>query len=392
MILLALGWGVALLVALPFLVLSFELAAGLARGRGAMPTGPQAEPSVAVVMPAHNEAAGIGAIIDALGGERSPHLRLLVVADNCSDETAAVAGTHGATVIERHDPSRRGKGHALAFGRDWLRSDPPDCVIVLDADCTVEPGTLARLAQAALGWGRPVQGCYLLRAAGSGPMVQISNFAFLIKNLVRQRGGARLGTAAVLGGTGMAFPWPMFRDAPLATSDLVEDLALGVSFAAQGRAPRFLPEARIWSEAAGAEDTLVQRTRWEHGFLATARRQALPLVMRGLMSGRIALLGLGLHLLVPPLALLMTLGLGALVLLAVLALFQGGVVMPLLVLAGAVGVGASLLVIAWWREGRDVMPAGTLLRIPLYLAWKLPVYLRLLYRRQTEWVRTERRG
>jgi hypothetical protein len=48
--------------------------------------------------------------------------------------------------------------------------------------------------------------------------------------------------------------------------------------------------------------------------------------------------------------------------------------------------------IAWAREGRIAISGATLLRIPLYLLWKLPVYLKLVRGKQSEWVRTERAG
>lgn len=344
----------------------------------------------AVLMPAHNEAAGIARTIEALKPQLGDAIRLLVVADNCADETAAVAHAAGAQVIERHDSSQRGKGHALAFGRDWLARDPPDCVIVLDADCALEGDSLAQLVARCAASGRPVQSCYLMRSRPSdAAMVQISNFAFLIKNLVRQRGAARIGAPAVLGGTGMAFPWALFETAPLATSHLVEDLVLGIDFARAGHAPLFLETARTWTMPAPKEATRTQRTRWEHGFVTTAVRHALPLVGEGVRRGRWGLVWLGLHLAVPPLALLMMLSVAALGAALLLGLL-GGSIAPAGVLFALLALDVIALGLAWGREGREAVNAGTLLRIPLYVLWKIPVYLKLVRGGQSEWVRTER--
>jgi glycosyltransferase involved in cell wall biosynthesis len=57
--------------------------------------------------------------------------RLLVVADNCSDDTAAIATAEGAETIERSDLAHRGKGYALDFGIRHLELDAPDVVIVI---------------------------------------------------------------------------------------------------------------------------------------------------------------------------------------------------------------------------------------------------------------------
>ncbi|MBO9581050.1 MAG: glycosyltransferase [Sphingobium sp.] len=345
---------------------------------------------VAIIMPAHNEAASIARFIAPLLPQLGKMVRLVVVADNCSDDTASVAHAAGAAVIERHDATLRGKGHALAFGRDWLAQDPPDVVIVLDADCELEGDSLARLAETCAARGRPVQSCYLMRSQpDDAAMVQISNFAFLIKNLVRQRGATRIGAPAVLGGTGMAFPWALFKDAPLATSHLVEDLVLGIDFARAGHAPQYLESARTWSSPATQDATRTQRTRWEHGYLQTAMKVALPLVAEGLARGRWGLIWQGLSLAVPPLALLMTLGIALLGAVAVLALL-GGSWLPAAMLFIAMALATFTLGMAWSREGRIAISCATLLRIPLYLLWKLPVYLKLVRGKQSEWVRTER--
>src|SRR5690606_23836952 len=182
---------------------------------------------VAILIPAHDEAAGIAATLAALSNGIPPGTRVLVVADNCSDETARLAREAGAESIERHDPEARGKGYALAFGRDHLaraEGAVPGVVLVLDADCRLLPGSVTALADAASRYGVPVQAINLIEADLSAPpMVQISSFAMLVKNLYRSRGMQRLGGAALLTGTGMAFPWKLFAGADLATGSIVED-------------------------------------------------------------------------------------------------------------------------------------------------------------------------
>lgn len=394
MLLTILAWCVSAPIVLLMLVLLAELLAGAfaAATREALAVPAEPHYRAAILMPAHNEAEGITRFIDALAPHLGDHARLIVIADNCSDDTAKVAQAAGAAVIERHNATLRGKGHALAFGRDWLAQDPPDCVVVLDADCEMEGDGLSRLVTRCVESGRPVQSCYLLRShPGDAAMVQISNFAFLIKNLVRQRGAARIGAPAVLGGTGMAFPWTLFEHAPLATSNLVEDLVLGVDFARAGQPPIFLEAVRTWSDPANQQATRTQRTRWEHGFIHTATGQALPLMGEGLRKGRWDLIWLGLHLCVPPLALLMMLGIAALAITLVLALL-GASLAPAATIFVAMALATLALGIAWSREGHIAVSATTLLRIPLYLLWKLPVYLKLAKGKQAEWVRTERTG
>lgn len=388
----ALAWLLATMqaaAALPFLV---EVLAGLLPRRSPrFVAGPA--PRTAVLMPAHDEARQIGAVLEALAPVLPPRASVLVVADNCGDDTAAVARAAGVTVIERHDPARRGKGYALAFGRDHLRGDPPEVVIVLDADCRAAPGALARLAGAAAHGRAPAQGLYLLRhRADAAAAVKVSTFAFLVKNWVRQRGLRRLGAPAGLGGTGMAFPWAIFADAPLASGDLVEDLALGIDLALAGHPARFEEAAAIWSAAAAADATVGQRARWEGGMLQAIRTRAPGLIAAGLRRGRPSLVWMGLHVATPPLTVLI-LGEGAATLLVALLGIGGRGAGPLaLSLAVLAALGGAVLG-AWLRFGRSTLPAATLLRLPLYLAWKLPLTLRLVRGRgPAGWVRTERDG
>lgn len=350
--------------------------------------------ALTVLMPAHDEAAGITAAIVAVRAQLGPRDRLLVVADNCSDATAAVARAAGAEVTERIDVNRRGKGYALDHGVRALERDPrgpPAVVVVVDADCIVAPGSLERLAQCCLASARPVQALYLMRAPpGAGPGLRIAEFAWVVKNKLRPLGSAALGWPCQLMGTGMAFPWAMIRAAPLATGHLVEDMQLGLDLAAAGAPPLFCPQALVSSVFPGdAGGARAQRTRWEHGHLAVIARVGPRLLVRALARRDARLAGMALDLMVPPLAALaLALGAGLLIdagwWLAVGDARPMGVALAAMILLGA-GVMA-----AWWRDGRNIVALRELLGLPLYVAAKIPVYVRLFTRRQVEWVRTRR--
>ncbi len=385
---------VALFVAaLPLLLLvvfTAEVLAGLQAQTKPVVEGPL--PRTVVLIPAHNEAADIVATIAALRASTDSTINLLIVADNCTDNTAALARASGAQVIERHDPVRRGKGYALAFGRDHLAlTSPPDCVVVLDADCTVAGAGIAALARMAVHSKRAVQACNLQRPDLTGsPTAQISSFAFLIKNLVRQRGMVRIGGVAALTGTGMAIPWPLFGKAPLATADLAEDMALGVWLTLHEQPPYFLEAVQIWSDAASGRALLTQRNRWERGFLMLSRRQALPLLAKGLTTVSRSQSWLGLHILVPPLALLFVIAATALVLTLLLALLGASLSVAILLASASVAAG-MVTIAAWHVAGREQISAAALWRIPLYVAAKLPLYRAILGRRNADgWVRTRR--
>ncbi len=391
MIAAALAWVLALAAATPLAIFTTEVATGLRQRRRHSPTGSAGR--VVVLIPAHDEAHGIAATLAALAEVSTPATRVLVVADNCSDATAAIARAAGAAVIERQDAVARGKGYALAFGRDHLAAsaDHPDAVIVMDADCRLAPGSVAALA-AACADGRPVQAINLIAPdLAAEPMTQISGFAMVVKNLYRSRGMQRLGGAALLTGTGMAFPWPLFAKAELASGSLVEDLGLGIALTRAGHAPRLVEAAAVSSAPAPPEVALVQRTRWEHGFLETVRRSALPLVWSGLRRGSASELLLGAHLVVPPLALLLMMA-GAMLVVTLLLTLAGAGIAPAVVLGVMLTAALGVTFVAWLHGGRRWLSGAALLRAPLYVLWKLPIYLGFLRRRETVWRRTPRAG
>ncbi|NWG87683.1 MAG: glycosyltransferase family 2 protein [Hydrogenophilaceae bacterium] len=349
-------------------------------------------PSVAVLIPAHNEAEGITATLRSILPQLGLCDRLLVVADNCSDATAGIASDAGAEVVKRTDPARRGKGYALDFGIRHLAAAPPELVIIVDADCMVEAGTIDWLARTCGESELPVQAVYLMHALATASLkMRIAEFAWVLKNWVRPLGSRRLGLPCQLMGTGMAFPWRLISDARLAHAELVEDMKLGIDLALAGYPPLFCLQARVSSrfpDAAHAAAT--QRTRWEHGHLGMIAREFPRLFGQAIARTDMRLLGLALDLAVPPLALLVVMMVSVLAL-ALVVFWIGLSVLPLFLAVAAFTLLTSAVLTAWWRRGRGILPLAALLSVPFYVLAKIPMYLKFWTRRQKEWVRTERK-
>jgi cellulose synthase/poly-beta-1,6-N-acetylglucosamine synthase-like glycosyltransferase len=347
---------------------------------------------VAILIPAHNEASGIAKTLELLKQEIALGDRILVVADNCSDATAAIAREHGAEVLEREHATLRGKGFALEAGVLHLaKHNPPEQVVIFDADCEFTSGSLPILTATCDRTKRPVQARYLMRLPKvPGPEASVSAFAFLVKNWVRPLALQSMGLPVMLNGTGMAFPWELIRRAPLGSSEIVEDLALGLHFVLDRKGPVFCPNAHVWSELpSDPKVAILQRTRWEHGYLGSILRDVPRLLARSISHGSPSLWLVALDLAIPPLALLAVLSLLGLAILAAFALFTG-VWGPLLFLLGA-GVFAGVgIAVAWSCFARELIPARVILSIPGYILRKLNIYQRFVTKREKQWVRTER--
>ena len=376
-------------------VLIESVAAMFARRGDAKTQASDARARTALLVPAHDEEASIAATVAHVRTHLRDGDRLVVVADNCTDRTAALAREAGAEVIERFDEARRGKGFALAAGVEALRSDPPAVVVVVDADCTIDAGGVDALVEQVMRTGVPAQAAYVMRlppAERATPRDAVSAFAFLFKNVVRPSGLKALGLPCLLTGTGMAFPWPVFEKAQLATGDIVEDMRIGLELAIAGSPPMLCAAAQVWSalpgQRAAAES---QRTRWEHGHLSTLLRFVPRLVWHAFTRVRPRLLALAAELGVPPLSLL-TAWMVLLVLAAGLVAALGGSWLPIVLALSAWMLLTPAVLLGWWRFGRETIPLKLLLAAPFYVLWKLPMYARFLVKPQKRWVRTAREG
>jgi cellulose synthase/poly-beta-1,6-N-acetylglucosamine synthase-like glycosyltransferase len=347
--------------------------------------------TLAVLIPAHNEAQGISRTLEGL----LPYLRsqdtLMVVADNCTDETAAVARTAGATVVERFSTDHRGKGYALDYGLSQLQHNPPDVVILMDADCDSDPNTIALLANHALASQRPVQANYLIEQPPTTSLKGvISAFAIKVKNFVRPLGLEQLGLPCLLTGTGIALPWSIARAVTVASGHIAEDMKWGIDLALAGHPPTFLPNARVTSRLPSQEEAAkVQRTRWEHGHLQIIREYLPQLLARGLGQGRWQLLSLALEVAILPLSLLV---MSVMVIAAaslLLALISGRW-LPFNLALVTGGLIFTAIILAWYGYGRSDLSLRQLIMVPVYLLWKVPLYLAFLIRPEQRWVRTRR--
>lgn len=379
------------MLALPVLVLSIQILCSLRReSASSMPASAQ-RPRAAVLMPAHNESGGIAAALATVVPQLQPGDRVLVVADNCTDDTAEVAAAAGAQVVQRHDASQRGKGYALDFGVRHLAGDAPEVLVIVDADCALAAGALDRLVRQCAWSGRPVQALYLMRSPPqAGLKTRIAEFAWIVRNHVRPLGFLRLRLPCQLMGTGMAFPWPQISAAPLASGHLVEDMQLGLDLASAGAPPLFDPHAAVTSTFPSEPDgAQAQRTRWEHGHLGVIASVGPRMMWRGLVHAQPLLVAMVLDLCVPPLASLVLLHLAWLVLTTLFGLASGAWT-PWLVAGGSLVLLGAAIVLAWSRFARHVVSLRDLFGVPAYLLAKVPVYAKLFGKRQIEWVRTKR--
>jgi cellulose synthase/poly-beta-1,6-N-acetylglucosamine synthase-like glycosyltransferase len=384
--------GITVILALPCAIFSIEIFVSIFSLNRALPAiGSGRRGRVAVLIPAHDEAGGIATTLDDIKVQLRATDRVLVVADNCSDDTATIAASSGAEVTVRSDPARIGKGYALDWGLNHLAAAPPDIVIMVDADCRVMAGTIDRLARLCEATQRPAQSLYLMKAAGSAINHQVAEFAWRIKNWVRPSGLNALGLPSQLMGTGMAFPWTVIRAIDLSSGMIVEDLKLGLDLASSGKAPIFCPSAIVTSTfSPSVRGAAAQRKRWEYGHLAMIITTAPRLLYEAVKRRDLNLMVMVLDLMVPPLSLLGA-SLVVVAALGAIAASLGGSPVALQLSLVNLTVLTAATFLAWLKIGRDILPLRSFALILSYFMGKVRLYWAFLSgQRVSSWIRADR--
>ena len=384
---------VAAVLAVPVVIAAgYLLVLTVLSSRRAAPALSPREPFFDIVVPSHNEERVIAQTVQSLLAIDWPahRRRILVVADNCKDGTAAVARAAGAEVLERFSETERGKGYALAFGfQNSAQAGLAEAVVVVDADTLVTPNLLKAFAARLHLGAHAMQAHYGVSNPFAAWRTTLMAIALGMFHRVRGRGREALRTSAGLRGNGMCFTHELLKKVPHDAFSVVEDLEYGLRLGRAGFRVWYVDEADVRGEMVTSEAaSRSQRVRWESGRKAMVRQQAPKFLVDGLKTGNRVLVDLAMDLLVPPLS-YVALGSVAVWVAGVALWWFGGVGAT-----WAVGSFCVLSVGLYVARGWAVSETGfkgltALASAPFYIVWKVA-----LMRKQTnapkEWVRTTR--
>jgi 1,2-diacylglycerol 3-beta-glucosyltransferase len=346
-----------------------------------------------IVIPAHNEEAGISAAIRSVLAIDWPsdQFSVVVVADNCTDATAKVAAGAGARVLIRQDTELRGKGYALAYAfRDSRERSWADAVVIIDADSQVSPNLLEAIAVRLEGGEKAVQVHYGVSNIHASWRTRLMAIALGAFHRVRSRARERLGLSCGIRGNGWGLTHALLEQVPFESFSLAEDVEFGIELGLRGVRIAYADEAWCDGEmVSGGSNARSQRRRWEQGRMAILRSRTLPLLKQAVATRSLICLDLAMDLLVLPLSYV------ALIAAALTA--AGWLSTPVgnsstWFWLGPLCCAALMLYVlrGWQLSNTGMRGLLDLLRAPFFLLWKLVVMFRR--QRTTEWVRTNREG
>ncbi len=351
----------------------------------------------AMIIPAHNEGISIGKTITSLFEVDYPreHFDVIVVADNCTDQTAEIAKKHGATVYERTNKINRGKGYALRWCMDLLFTTKSnyDAIAIIDADSVISRNFLSVLNYYINKGSQAIQTADLVAPQPDAWSSEVTRLGFLLYNFVRPLGRKVINCSAGVRGNGMCFTTKTLKEVPWNTYSLNEDLEYGLVLLLNGIKVDFAPEAIVLATMPkSAKNAESQRTRWERGRFPVIKKYSIKLLSYSIKKFSFRSFDAFIELITPPFVNVVAFAMFMLIINLILFLLGIAFTKTFLLMWGILILAAvAHVVIGLFTARADKMLISAFLYIPKYIIWKLLLYIKVFSKsKNIEWIRTTR--
>jgi len=272
----------------------------LTKDRPVVPANP--ETRFCVIIPAHNEELLIPRLLSSFRNQTYPEnlFQYVVVADNCTDNTAGISSENGAKVLERDDKSFFGKGYALKWAFENIELTAFDAVLIVDADSMVTNDILLHLDRSIREGNRAIQ-CYNgVANPDESWFTRLLNVSRTIGNEIVHPAKQRLGMSSYLMGNGMCFSTELLRKFGWDAFTVGEDWEYYTRLVREGEIVAFSGKARVYhQESYSMKQATSQRLRWSSGRFAVAWNQGMKIFRDGLLEGDIKKIDAALPLILP---------------------------------------------------------------------------------------------
>ncbi len=246
-----------------------------------------------VVISARNEANVIGHLLESINRQNYPKelIKIFLIADNCTDNTADVGREHGAIVLERNNKDLVGKGYALDFLFKKLLAENDDCdaYIVFDADNVVDPNFVKEMN---VNFNRGYKALTSYRNSknyGTNWITAGYSLWFLREAKYLNNARMRLGTSCAISGTGFCVSREIIEsNNGWKYHLLTEDIEFSVDMAIRGEEIGYSAGSIVYDEQPETfKQSWNQRLRWSKGFYQVFANYGSKL-FKGMFSGKFA--------------------------------------------------------------------------------------------------------
>lgn len=245
--------------------------------------------SFALIVAAHNEETVIQDIIHSLKRLDYPKelYDIFVIADNCTDKTAAKSREAGALVYERTNKIKRGKGYALEwmFDKIFKLDKKYDAVVIFDADNLASRNFLREMNNKLCEGFKVVQGYLDSKNPHDTWITGSYSIAFWTSNRMFQLSRRNLGLSNQLGGTGFCIDTRTLQELGWGATCLTEDLEFTCKLVLNGHKVGWAHDAVVYDEKPlTLSQSWWQRKRWMQGFADVASRYFLKLIKKSILE------------------------------------------------------------------------------------------------------------
>jgi cellulose synthase/poly-beta-1,6-N-acetylglucosamine synthase-like glycosyltransferase len=347
-----------------------------------------------VVIPAHDEAGLIGETVRSVLASDYPAVlrEVVVIADNCTDDTAAEARRAGATCLERVDLARRGKPRALNWIFTTLDLSCYDGVAIIDADTVVDAQFLSVMDGRLQRGERAIQGFYGVLNPDESWLTRLAGIPASLNNYFVYPGKRALGLSCSLAGNGMCFDAAIIRRLGWNAFTLSEDWEYYLILALHDVLVTSAPDAIIYGQVARSlELGRAQRVRWMKGRMQALALHWRPLLRKGLSERNLVPPDAMVDIARPTPAIQLALGLGYLSITMLLWLIGAVSASPVAFASAIVAAQIAYDLAGFASERPPLRTWLALAAVPWYLAWKSIVTMRALFSlHERTWEKTTR--
>ncbi len=346
------------------------------------------------IIPAHNEEAVVGNLIESLKNQtyNKDLYDIYVIADNCTDNTAQIAKEAGAIVYERFDETKKTKGYALNwFLQQKIKENAPyDAFFVFDADNIVDKNFIKNMNKKLCQGEDVVQGYRDIKNPADNWIT--AGYAIFYWQMHRFYHLARynIGLSPLLNGTGFMVKFDVIKPQGWDTETLTEDIEFSLKRIIKGKKLGWATDAIVYDEQpTGFKQSWSQRSRWTVGHIQCIKKYTKDLAIAAKENKKMINIDGLLYIVgsIPMFIITITLLLTNFIMYNSASITTAELIknvlfylVPTFILPILVGI------FAMWLDGRKIKPmAKGLVCYPLFLLTWIFINFKCLFIRNTSW-------
>lgn len=346
-----------------------------------------------VLIPAHNEELYISRLLESLKQQKYPMtlFNIFVIADNCKDRTAEIAGEYKVNIINREDIVKIGKGYALKYALERVEIGRFDAVFIIDADSVVQDELLLEL-NSMISRGENAIQCYNgVENPDTSWFTRLLDVSRTIGNEIIHPAKQKVGLSSYLMGNGMCFSTRLLQEVGWDAFTVGEDWEYYARLIKDGRTVSFAKRARVYhQESFSLRQATSQRLRWSSGRFAIAWKDGFKIFSSGFRERNIRKMDAAMPLLLPNPSLAMNITI-ILLLLSIIFSRTYNNIYYLEWFATLAGIQLFMFIIGAMYTKDKINNILSLFLAPVFLIWKFGIDVISVFGISSKtWVRTKR--